>query len=69
MAVYRGNGLNRLRRISRDDDSGGNLTSAVRFWAISGRTYNIAIDGWGGDQGQIRGQLRLTRPWRWSRRR
>jgi hypothetical protein len=70
MAVYTGNELGRLRARARDDDRGGNLTSRVWFWARAGTTYHIAIDGYRGDEGQIKGQLRLTRPWwwRWYRR-
>ena len=70
MAVYTGNELGRLRARARDDDRGGNLTSRVWFWARAGTTYHIAIDGYRGDEGQIKGQVRLTRPWwwRWYRR-
>jgi len=70
MAVYTGSKLDSLRVRARDDDRGGNLTSRVWFWARAGHTYHIAIDGYNGAEGEIRGQLRLTRPWwwRWYRR-
>ena len=66
MAVYRGDRMSQLRRVARDDDSGGNLTSAVYFWAVRGRSYQIAVDGWDGAQGNVRGRLQLSRPW-WRR--
>lgn len=69
MAVYTGDNLDSLRRIARDDDRGGNLTSRVRFWARAGKTYQIAIDGYRGEEGQIKGRLRLTRPKRYRPRR
>lgn len=76
LAVYRGTSLNRLRRVARDDDSGGRLTSRVRFNVRQGRAYHIAIDGWGGAEGNLTGTLKLKkrkpfRPrqrawwWRW----
>ena len=57
MAVYRGNTLDGLRRVARDDDSGGRLTSRVRFNVRRGRTYHIAVDGWRGAEGKIEGRL------------
>ena len=69
MAVYTGDNLDSLRRIARDDDRGGNLTSRVRFWARAGKTYQISIDGYRGEEGQIKGRLRLTRPKRYRPRR
>jgi subtilisin family serine protease len=69
MAVYTGDNLASLRRIARDDDRGGNLTSRVRFWARAGKTYQIAIDGYRGEEGRIKGRLRLTRPKRYRPRR
>ncbi len=76
MAVYRGNTLDGLRRVARDDDSGGRLTSRVRFNVRRGRTYHIAVDGWRGAEGQIEGRLivkkrkpfrrgRKSRWWQW----
>ena len=56
-AVYLGNTLDGLRRVARDDDSGGRLTSRVRFNVRSGRTYHIAVDGWRGAEGKIEGRL------------
>ncbi len=57
MAVYRGGGLSSLRRVARDDDSGGRLTSRVRFNVRRGQTYHIAVDGWRGAEGNIEGRL------------
>ena len=70
LAVYRGMALNRLRRVARDDDSGGRLTSRVRFNVRQGRDYQIAIDGWGGAEGNVDGSLKLSKrkPFRPRRR-
>ena len=57
LAVYRGGNLTSLRRVARDDDSGGRLTSRCRFWARRGQQYHFAVDGWGGAEGEIQGRL------------
>ncbi len=57
MAVYRGSTLTGLKRVARDDDSGGKLTSRVRFNVRKGRNYQFVVDGWGGDEGEIMGRL------------
>ena len=57
LAVYRGTTLDNLRRVARDDDGGGKLTSRVRFNVRKGRTYHFAVDGWGGAEGDIAGRL------------
>ena len=57
MAVYRGSTLNNLKRVARDDDSGGRLTSRVRFNVRKGRNYQFVVDGWAGAEGEIAGRL------------
>jgi subtilisin family serine protease len=71
MAVYRGTSLGSLRRVARDDDSGGRLTSRVRFNVRRGRTYHIAVDGWRGAEGNIEGRLvvKKRKPFRRNRSR
>jgi subtilisin family serine protease len=75
LAVYRGGTFNRLRRVARDDDSGGKLTSRVRFNVRKGRAYQFVVDGWGGAEGDIDGRLvvkkrkpfsRNRQWWRWN---
>jgi subtilisin family serine protease len=75
LAVYRGNTFSRLRRVARDDDSGGKLTSRVRFNVRKGRAYQFVIDGWNGAEGEIDGRLvvkkrkpfkRNKQWWRWN---
>jgi len=75
LAVYRGSTFNRLRRVARDDDSGGKLTSRIRFNVRKGRAYQFVVDGWGGAEGDIDGRLvvRKRKPfsrnrqwWRWN---
>lgn len=70
LAVYRGGALSSLRRMARDDDSGGRLTSRARFQVRRGRTYHFAIDGWNGAEGEIDGRLvvRKRKPFQRSRR-
>lgn len=51
LAVYRGRSLNRLRRVRRNDDGGGETASQVRFRARRGVTYHIAVDGCCGGSG------------------
>ncbi len=60
LAVYVGNSFAALALIAADDDSGGNTTSLVTFSAVAGVTYQIAVDGYNGDSGNI--QLNLTMP-------
>ena len=59
LAVYRGTQLDRLRRIASNDDTGGSFASLVRFRAVRGLTYRIAVDGLGDQSGDV--VLRLSR--------
>ena len=70
LAVYHGDSLDRLRRVARDDDSGGRLTSRARFWVRRGRVYHFAVDGYNGDEGEIKGRLvvRKHKPFNRSKR-
>ncbi|MDP7011544.1 MAG: S8 family peptidase [Verrucomicrobiota bacterium] len=70
MAVYRGSTLDNLRRVARDDDGGGKLTSRVRFNVRKGRTYHFAVDGWSGAEGDINGRLvvKKRKPFKRSRK-
>jgi hypothetical protein len=45
LAIYTGPGLAALQTIASDDDSGGFLTSEVRFNAVAGTEYHVAVDG------------------------
>ncbi len=57
LAVYGGTSVGALgTAIAANDDEnnpGGILTSRVQFAAVSGTTYQIAVDGYGGDQGSV----------------
>jgi len=53
LAVYEGNSLASLVEVASDEDSGGFLTSVVRFNAESGRDYQIAVDGFAGATGTV----------------
>ena len=58
LAVYTGSAVNALNlpAVARNDDEnnpGGILTSRVEFSAVGGTTYQIAVDGYGGDQGAV----------------
>lgn len=52
LGVYTGSSVAALSEITSNDDSVG-YQSRVVFSAESGTTYQIAIDGWGGDFGSI----------------
>jgi hypothetical protein len=62
LAVYTGSAVNGLTAIVKNDDVdlGVILTSAVQFNAVAGTTYQIAVDGFDGDQGNI--SLNFTLP-------
>ena len=68
LGVYRGSTLDRLRRVARDDDGGGKLTSRCRFNVRRGRIYHFAVDGWGGAEGDINGRLVVRKRKPFSRR-
>ena len=47
LGVYTGDDLSGLRTVaSNDDESAGDVTSEVRFAAVAGQTYRIAVDGY-----------------------
>ncbi|MGH9873304.1 MAG: NF038122 family metalloprotease [Pyrinomonadaceae bacterium] len=56
LAVYTGASLGSLTRITFNDDAtpGSVLTSSVTFSATAGTTYQIVVDGWGGDSGTVK---------------
>jgi large repetitive protein len=51
VGVYTGSSLSGLQRVESDDDSGPLNTSLLKFNAIAGTTYYIALDGYGLEQG------------------
>ena len=56
LAVYMGNVITNLSLVAANDDYGQNnqpKTSRVNFYAISNTTYNIVVDGYAGDSGNI----------------
>lgn len=55
LAVYTGNSVGGLTLIVRNDDVslGTVVHSEVTFSAVAGTVYKIAVDGWGGDAGNI----------------
>jgi hypothetical protein len=53
LAVYRGSSLATLRRLAADDDAGPALASAVRIPVRRGRVYRAAVDGFGGETGEV----------------
>jgi subtilisin family serine protease len=52
LAVYRGTSLDDLILLGSNDDATG-LQSAVTFSANAGETYQIQVDGYAGDEGDI----------------
>jgi hypothetical protein len=53
LAVYVGGSVSNLTVVESDDDRGGFFTSIVRFNALAGTEYQIAIDGFGGESGEF----------------
>ena len=55
LAVYTGNSVGALTAIAKNDDVnlGVVQTSSVTFTATADTIYKIAVDGWGGDTGDI----------------
>jgi len=55
LAVYTGSAVNVLTLIANNDDiaPGSNTASSVTFSAVSGTTYRIVVDGFGGASGNI----------------
>lgn len=57
LAVYGGTSVNALGTViaANDDENnpGGILTSRVQFSAVGGTTYQLVVDGYGGDQGSV----------------
>jgi autotransporter-associated beta strand protein len=53
LAVYTGSTLSSLVDVASDDESGGNYTSRVKFTTKSNVTYQIAVDGYDDDAGDI----------------
>jgi len=53
LAVYAGTVVTNLTEVASDNDSGGFLTSQLKFYATQGADYHIAVDGFHGAQGEI----------------
>ena len=53
LAVYTGSALDSLTLRAADADSGGYLTSKVRFNAIKGTVYHVVTDGFNGATGDV----------------
>ena len=53
LAVYSGASLNSLTEVGSDDDTRADLTSKVVFDATAGTVYQVAVDGFGGDNGNL----------------
>src|SRR5438445_651645 len=53
LAVYAGTVVTNLTEVASDNDSGGFLTSQLKFYTTQGADYHIAVDGFHGAQGEI----------------
>ncbi len=53
LGVYTGSAVSGLTTVAANDDSGSGLTSAVNFSALAGETYQIAVDGYSGETGEV----------------
>ncbi|MBV9468319.1 MAG: hypothetical protein JOZ57_03680, partial [Abitibacteriaceae bacterium] len=61
LAVYQGTAVNALTEVASNDNAGIGDQSAVRFNAVAGQTYYIAVDGY--DYGGITAQGRVVVNW------
>jgi hypothetical protein len=62
LSVYTGSDLPNLTLIGFDDQGGGNNTSLLSLNAIAGETYQIAVDGWSSNTGQIALNIMVVPP-------
>jgi hypothetical protein len=53
LAVYRGTTVSGLTEVASDEDRGGFLTSELRFNAVAETEYQIAVDGFAAEGGDI----------------
>ncbi|MFN0127739.1 MAG: S8 family serine peptidase [Verrucomicrobiales bacterium] len=53
LGVYRGTAVNALTVLASDDDGGGGLQSLVRLAVSAGDVLQIAVDGYGTEQGAV----------------
>jgi hypothetical protein len=54
LAVYTGTSVPALTAVASNDDANGSTQSSVTFNAMSGTTYRIAVDGYGGATGAVK---------------
>jgi hypothetical protein len=64
LGVYTGTAVSDLTEVASNNDEvpDGVLTSLVTFDVVAGQTYQIAVDGWHGDNGAITLNLSLVTP-------
>src|SRR5438132_752905 len=60
LGVYTGASVSGLTVVASNDDAAGVQTSLVTFNAVAGVTYQIAVDGYDGDSGNITLNVALT---------
>lgn len=53
LAVYTGSVLTGLTSVVSNDDADGGSTSSVTMFVLPGTIYSIAVDGYGGDAGNV----------------
>ena len=53
LGVYTGSAVNALTLVASDDDSSGVLQSSVTFAAVAGTQYQISVDGYSSNEGNI----------------
>lgn len=60
LAVYTGNAVGILSEVASNDDLTGSTASRVRFTAVAGTTYRIAVDGYSNGSTTAQGQIKLN---------
>ena len=53
LAVYNGTAVDSLRGLASNDDAGDKYQSEVTLPVVAGTSYQIAVDGWGGEKGAV----------------
>ena len=62
LAVYTGGSVGELSLLASNDDFQADVVSLVSFTAVAGATYQIVVDGYDGDEGNIRMNWGLEQP-------
>lgn len=67
LAIYTGSSIDNLTPVASNEDiNNGDYQSRIQFRAIGGTTYQIAVDGYGSDTGDITLNIDRYQPTEWD---